>query len=122
LKLGGIIAVILAVKFFVFDKFVKKTKEYGTKVQIKGSRKLGNDTKLYEFYSDAWAYYDNGLALSIDIDGVLIDRRGRPYRVTSWGIEINADQINMDYELKTNRYLRCQSKTMFVEKNVVKGK
>jgi hypothetical protein len=122
LKLGGIIAVIFAIKFFVFDKFVKKTKKYGTKIQIKGSKKLGNDTKLYEFYSDAWAYYDNGIALSVDIDGLLIDRRGRPYRVTSWGIEIDPDQINIDYELNNNRYLRSQSKTIFVEKNVVKGK
>jgi len=121
LKLGGIIAVMFAIKFFVFDKFVKKNNEYGRKIQIKGSKKLGNDTKFYEFYSDAWAYYDTGLDLSIDIDGVLIDRRGRPYRVTSWGIEVDPDQINIDYELKTDRYLRSQSKTMFVEKNVVNG-
>jgi len=35
LKLGGIIAVIFAIKFFIFDKFVKKNNEYGTKIQIK---------------------------------------------------------------------------------------
>lgn len=122
MKLGAIIAFVFAIKFFILDKLVKKNNEYGRKIQIKGSKKYGNNKDLYEFYSNAWAYYDDGQAYSIDMDGVLIDRRGRPYRVTSWGIEVDPDQINIDYELKTNRHLRCQSKTMFVEKNVVKGK
>lgn len=73
---------------------------------IKGSRRFGNREKNYTFYSNAWAYYDNGKAYTLDIDDVLIDTIGRPYRITSFGIEIDTAKVNEDFKNKNDRRIR----------------
>lgn len=110
MKVGSIIMAILAFKFFIYDRFRVKKKDYGRSIMVKGMAGFGNTHKTYVFYENVWAYYDDGQAYSIDIDGVLIDSLGHPYRVVDYGLELNAYQVRKDHDEGVDRYMRAKKK------------
>ena len=101
----------------IFSRWIANPKSYGRWVVIYGTKAKGNAKKQFKFYENAWAYYDDGQAYSLDIDGVIINRTGVPFKYTTEsGLQINDSQVNKDFYSKENIYRknRAYNKKRFI--------
>jgi len=101
----------------IFSRWIANPKSYGEWIVIYGTKAKGNAKKQFKFYENVWAYYDDGQAYSLDIDGVIINRTGVPFKYTTEsGLQINDSQVNKDFYSKENinRKNRAYNKKRFI--------
>lgn len=101
----------------IFSPFTADPKSYGEWIVIYGTKAKGNAKKQFKFYENVWAYYDDGKAYSLDIDGVIINRTGVPFKYTTEsGLQINDSQVNKDFYSKESihRKNRAYNKKRFI--------
>ena len=113
----GIIDPFLWLFDVIFSPFTADPESYGRWVVIYGTKAKGNSKKQFKFYENVWAYYDDGKAYSLDIDGRIINRMGVPFKYTTEsGLQINDSQVNKDFYSKENihRKNRAYNKKRFI--------
>jgi len=101
----------------IISRWIAKPTSYGVWIVIYGTKAKGNAKKQYKLYQNAWAYYDDGKAYSLDIDGVIINRTGVPFKYTTEsGLQIDDSQLNKDFYTKENiqRKNRAYKKKRFI--------
>lgn len=120
IQFGGIVGIILLIKLFFISKIVKKSEktDYGKSFSLPGLSRTGNDNKIWVFYENVWVYYDDGIPYSIDVDGLIIDRYGVPYKLHyGGGLIVDDAQVNRDYDSgeAQNRVIRAKNKKGFLD-------
>lgn len=117
IQFGGIVAIILLIKLFFISKGGKKT-DYGKSFSLPGLSRTGNDNKIWVFYEKVWVYYDDGIPYSIDVDGLIIDRYGVPYKLHyGGGLIVDDAQVNRDFDSgeAQKRAIRAKNKKGFLD-------
>ena len=101
----------------IISRWIAKPTSYGAWIVIYGTKAKGNAKKQFKFYQNVWAYYDDGKAYSLDIDGVIINRTGVPFKYTTEaGLQIDDSQVRTDFYSMENIYRknRAYKKTRFI--------